>query len=150
MYNPTNATNYRDFLMSSTFGAFLVAGIIMLLILFVVLYIYTSFAWYKIGKRMKYRHSWLAWIPVANIAMFLQLGQFNWAWVFLALAPILGWIPLLVLVTISLRRIFEKNNQSGWLALALPFVFVPVLNWVAWIVYLVTIGIIAWGKNKKR
>jgi|TARA_Y100000310_G_scaffold256634_1_gene264470 hypothetical protein len=34
-------------------------------------------------------------IPFANSAMRLQLGKkFHWAWVFLYLIPIIGWIAI--------------------------------------------------------
>jgi len=91
---------------------------------------------------LKYKKSWLAWIPIANISMMLQLGDFHWAWVFLILIPILGWIALFVLVIIATWRIFEDLDYPGWLSLA------PIIPQVGGIAHLVIIGIVAWYKKR--
>jgi len=77
----------------------------------------------------------------------LQLGGFHWAWIFLILIPMLGWIALGVLGIISCWRIFEKRNYQGWLSLIPILGFVPFVGWIASIAFLVIIGIVAWGKK---
>jgi len=74
----------------------------------------------------------------------LQMGGFHWAWVFLILIPILGWIGLLVLVIISTWRIYEKRNYPGWFSLA---IIVPQLGGI---LHLVVIGFVAWKDLKKK
>ena len=86
------------FLIGSMLGAFIVMIIVLVVLFLIATYIYLSLSWMTIAKKLKYKKAWLAWIPIANIAMILQLGGFNWAWIFLILVPILGWIPLFVLV----------------------------------------------------
>src|SRR3990172_6763679 len=71
-------------------GAFLALGA-MAVLSTIVVYIYTSIALMTIGKKLKHKYPWMAWIPVANIALIPQLGSFHWAWVFLLLVPFLGW-----------------------------------------------------------
>ena len=87
-------------------GGLLALGIAITILVLLALYIYTALAWMTIAKKLKYKYPWLAWIPFANIAMMLQLGGFNWLWVFLALIPFIGWIALLVLVIIATWKIF--------------------------------------------
>jgi len=119
-----------------------VIGFVLLVLL--ALYIYTSLALMTIGKKLKYKNSWLAWIPIANIAMILQIGEFHWAWVFLILVPILGWIPLGVLGIIATWRVYEKRNYPGWLALIPLAGYLPVIGGLAGIANLVIIGLVAW------
>jgi len=125
------------------------AGIMMvfLVIFCIAFYVYTSLAWSTILKKMKYKNYWLAWIPIVRIAPALQLGGFNWAWTFLILIPILGWIALLVLLTISLWKIFEKRKYPGWLSLSLVAIYIPLLSGIGIIAYLIIIGLVAWQKR---
>ena len=117
-------------------------GIFFALIVLLAFYIYTSLAWFTIAKKLKYKKAWLAWIPIANAAMMLQLGGFNWAWIFLILIPIFGWIALFVLAIIATWRIFEKRKYPGWFSLSM------VIPKVGWILYLIAIGFAAWYNQK--
>jgi len=125
-------------------GALIVAGILLALVFLVALYVYTSFAWYAIAKKYKYKNAWIAWIPIVRIAMILEFGGFNWAWVFLILIPIVGWFALFVLIVISSWKIFEKFKYPGWFSLSL------IIPKVGGLLYLIAIGLVAWGKKKKR
>ena len=122
-------------------GVFIALGIIILILIMLAFYIYTSLAWYTIAKKLKYKNAWLAWIPIANFVMILQLGGFNWAWIFLILIPILGWIALFVLCIISHWRIFERRKYPGWFSLSV------IIPQVGGILYLIAIGFAAWGKK---
>lgn len=124
-------------------GALIAFGIIFALLLLVGLYVYTSLAWMTIAKKLKYKYAWLAWIPIANFAMMLQLGGFHWAWVFLILIPILGWIALFVLLIIATWKIFEKRKYPGWFSLS---VLIPQIGGI---LYLIAIGFVAW-QDKRR
>ena len=82
--------------------ALLALGLAILFFLVLAFYIYTSIAWVTIARKLKYKKSWLAWIPIVNFSMIFRLGGFHWAWVFLVLIPILGWIPLIVLLVTAI------------------------------------------------
>ena len=124
--------------------AFLGAFIVLAIIICAGLYIYWALAWSKILKKVKYKKPWLAWIPLAQIAPILEVGGFNWGWIFLILIPILGWIALLVLIIIATWRIFEKRKYPGWLSLSM------IVPKVGGILYLIIIGFVAWKDQKKR
>ncbi|MCR4327421.1 MAG: hypothetical protein NUV46_02470 [Nanoarchaeota archaeon] len=134
----------KDYMFGNFFSVLTVGAAILAIIFFVALYIYHSIAWYEIGRKQKYKHSWLAWIPVANIAMIFQMGGFHWAWVFLILIPILGWIAIFVLIVISVWKIFEKEKYPGWFSLSL------VIPRVGGILYLIAIGFVAWKEGPKK
>lgn len=146
-----NFTTFRDAVMSGAFGpgfwAFLAAMLVFMIIIFIAFYIYMALAWYSIAKKMKYKHPWLAWIPFANVAMILQLGDFSWGWVFLSLIPVLGWIAILVLSIIATWRIFEKRKYPGWLALSTALVWLPAVGILCLVTYMVVIGMLAWKKK---
>ena len=117
---------------------------------FVALYIYHALAWMTIAKKMKFKYPWLSWIPFACSAMKLKLGKFHWAWIFLVLIPIAGWIALIVLLTIATWRIFEKERFPAWLSLSFPLMFLPKLSIIGFVAYFVSIGMIAWDNKHRR
>jgi hypothetical protein len=125
-----------------------IAGFVVVVALLIVagLYIYTSLAFQGIFKKLKYKKSWIAWIPVANLAVILKLGGFHWAWIFLILVPFLGWIALTVLLIISFWNVFEKLKYPGALSLILLGVFIPIVTGVAQLAFLVILGVVAWKK----
>lgn len=127
-------------LLAGGFGALM---IIIFSLLVVGLYVYTALAWQTIARKQKYKYPWLAWIPFANISMILQMGGFHWAWVFLVLIPIFGWIALFVLSIISIWRIYEKAKYPGWLSLA------QIIPRIGIVLYLIIIGVVAWYKPTK-
>ncbi len=112
------------------------------------LYIYMALAWSTIARKLKHSKPWLAWIPFANISLLLQLGGFHWAWVFLMLVPVLGWLALAVLLYISMWRVFVKRNYPGWLSLVPLLSFIPVLGFLASIAGLIIVGFVAWSDRK--
>jgi hypothetical protein len=120
------------------------ALIVVWIIVAVGLWVYTSLAWMTIGKKLKYKNAWIAWIPIVNIAMVLQLGEFHWAWIFLALVPVVGWLVLAVMAIIATWRIYVKRKYAGWLSLISVLQGIPVVGWVAGIVNLIILGLVAW------
>jgi hypothetical protein len=118
-------------------------GILIATLLFIAVYVYFAMAWMTIARKLKYKKAWLAWIPFANIAMILQLGGFHWAFVFLFLIPVFGWIVLFVLMIIATWRILEKRKYPGWFSLSM------IIPKVGGILYAIVIGFAAWGKNSK-
>ncbi|MDD5192527.1 MAG: hypothetical protein PHX96_05285 [Candidatus Nanoarchaeia archaeon] len=122
-------------------GGLIVLGITFAILLGIAIYVYFALAWKTIARKLKYKNSWLAWIPIVNLAMILQLGGFHWAWIFLILIPILGWIALFVLIIIATWRIFEKRKYPGWFSLSM------IIPKVGGILYLTAIGVVAWGKK---
>ncbi len=119
------------------------AALILVIILFAAFYVYFALAWQTIAKKLKYKNPWLAWIPFANISMMLQLGGFHWAWVFLFLVPVLGWIAIFVLIIIANWKTFEARGHEGWLSLS------QIIPKVGGILYLIAIGFVAWQDKPK-
>ena len=125
-------------------GILAALGTFFMFLLFIGFYIYVAITWMTIAKKLKYKRPWLAWIPIANIAMILQIGGFHWALIFLGLIPFLGWIAIGVLTIIATWRIFEKRKYPGWFSLSL------IIPQVGTILYLIAIGFVAWKDRKKK
>ena len=132
-----------DFFVGNMFSVLFAIGVVVMFFVAVGLYIYFSFAWMRIAEKLKYKKAWLAWIPVANLAMMLQLGGFKWGWVFLIVIPVIGWIALFVLVLISTWRIFEKRKYPGWFSLSM------IIPQIGGVLYLIAIGFAAWKDRSK-
>ncbi len=124
-------------------GTLLALSLAAIIAIVLAFYIYFAMAWMTIANKLKYKRSWLAWIPIANAAMILQLGGFNWLWIFLILIPFLGWIALIVLLIIATWRIFEKRKYPGWFSLSM------IIPQVGGILYLIAIGFVAWYDKKR-
>ena len=135
---------------SSALGSGVVAAILALsalvLVIVLALYVYTSFAFSKIAQKTKYKYRWLAWIPIANMAMWFQMAGVHWAWIFLILIPFLGWLAVLGFFTFASWKVFEKLHYPGWLSLSIPLMVIPRVESIGLIAYLIIIGIIAWKK----
>ncbi|MBS3084508.1 hypothetical protein J4411_01185 [Candidatus Pacearchaeota archaeon] len=134
----------KEYMFGGILGALIIGAILFAVIFLVALYVYHSLSWQEIGKKQKYKHSWLAWIPFANISMIFEMGGFHWAWIFLVLIPFAGWIAILIIFIISIWRIFEKEKYPGWFSLS------AIIPKVGWILYLIAIGFVAWGKGPKK
>jgi hypothetical protein len=125
--------------LGALFGAALVLGILIA----IAVYVYFAIAWQTIAKRQNYKNSWFAWIPILNAVLVLELGGFHWAWIFLLLIPIAGWLALGVLYIISVWRIYEKEKYPGWFSLA------PIVPQIGWILNMIAIGFVAWKPKTK-
>src|SRR3989338_7246824 len=135
---------------SSALGALIAGAIVLFILIAVAIWIYTSLAWATIGKKLRHKNPWLAWIPFARTALVLSLGKFHWAWAFLWLIPIVGWAVLAVLCIIAHWRIFEIRNYPGWLALIPIASVIPLIGGLAGIAYLIILGFVAWKDAGKR
>jgi hypothetical protein len=128
---------------------FMFGGFIFLVVIgIIVSYVYFALVMQTIAKKLKHPRPWLAWVPIANIALVLELGGFHWAWTFLVLIPFLGFIAILVLSTISFWRIFERRNYPGWLALIQWGGFIPFVGYIFTVAHGVILGLVAWQNRK--
>jgi hypothetical protein len=145
---------FTDAMGMGLFGGMFAGMLAFVAILVIGIYVYHAFALMTIAKSLKHRYPWLAWIPGANIALWLQLGQFHWAWVFLMLGfliPYIGFVAMIglfVLMIISTWRVYEKKKYPGWLSLIKILALIPILGILAAVADLVILGLVAWYKLK--
>lgn len=131
------------------FFGLLLAYLIFMIIIYIAIYIYTSLAYMKLAKKTNTEPAWLAWIPIANLYLHSKMAGMHW-WPMLLLIglviPFVNFavmIVLIVFIVIWNWKIFEKVGRPGWWAI---FMIVP---FVGTIIFLVLLGIAAWGKSLK-
>ena len=84
-------------------------------------YVWIALCLYIIAKKLNAEYPWLAWIPIANVVLAIQLAGKPWWWIFLFLIPIVN----IVLAIIVMWKICEARNKPGWLALLM---LIPIAN----------------------
>jgi hypothetical protein len=127
--------------------ALLAAFAIIAFVIAVALYVYVSFAFMAIAKKVKYSTPGIAWIPVVGPALIASnTAEMHW-WPILLLIgffipylSIICWIVFAVFFVIWMWKTFEAVSKPGWWAI---FAIIPLLN----IVFLIFLGIAAWGKK---
>jgi len=125
-------------------GVFVGVALITVLLVLFSLYLYTAIAWMTIGKKLGYKNSWLAFIPIANLFLLPILAKKHWAW---------GWWFLLppvyfVLAVIWIWQIYERRNYPGALSLLLILWILPIWG-LGLLVNLIIFGFVAW-KNRGK
>ena len=116
---------------------------IALIFVALVVYIYISFAYMAIGKKVKYKYPGIAWVPIVGPALILsRTAKMHW-WptllvigFFIPIVSFLFAITYMVYYTIWSWKTFEKIKKPGWWSLLL---WIPIVN-------LVILGIVAWSK----
>jgi len=110
----------------------------LMFVLFIGFYVYQALCLQAIARKLKHPRPWLAWIPIVNTVLLLEMGGFHWAFIFLFLVPFLGWLVLGVLGIIALWRICERLHYPGWIAL---------FSLLGGLALLIILSILAWSDN---
>ena len=71
--NAFNSTTFQDAVIGGALGTALAAFVLVTILILIGIYVYFAFAWYTIAKRRGHKNPWLAWIPISNIAMCLEI-----------------------------------------------------------------------------
>ncbi len=135
-----------------------IAGMAILILFLLMLpiwlgiYVYSSFAYMALAKKTKTEPIWLAWIPVVRYYLIAKMANRPWWPIFLLIGYFVPYpfvrfacmIAFTVFFVLWSWKIFEKVGRPGWWSL---FSLIPV---VGGIVFLVLLGIAAWGKSPKK
>jgi len=107
------------------FGGLFTGGLILRLILWLIfwlaLYIYLALSLQVLAKKTNTPNGWLAWIPIANIFLMLQIAQKPLWWFVLLLIPIVN----IVIGIVIWMKIAERRGKPSWLGVLL---IVPVIG----------------------
>jgi hypothetical protein len=105
--------------------AFLVMAVIGL-----TFYIYFSLALQTIAKKTNTENAWLAWIPIANIILMLNIAKKPTWWIILFFIPLVG----IVFGIIVFMAIAEARNKPSWwgILMIVPIVNLIVPGYLAW------------------
>jgi len=108
-----------------------IAGIMIFILLFVAaVYVYVALALQTIANKTKTENSWLAWIPIANIVLMLNVAKKPIWWIVLCLIPFVN-IVIMVLVWMAIAE--ARNKPSFWgILMIVPVVSLIVPGYLAW------------------
>jgi len=93
-------------------------------------YIYIALALYTIAQKTGTANAWLAWIPIANIILILNIARKPLWWILLLFIPLVNLI-IAVLIWIGVA---EARNKPGWwgILMIVPLVNLIVPGYLAW------------------
>jgi hypothetical protein len=112
------------------FAAMGVAFLFMFVV-FLVGYVYMGLALQTIAKKTNTPNAWLAWIPIANIILMLNIGKKPLWWIILFFIPLVN----LVMIVLTFMAIAEAVKKPNWWGILM---IVPVVN-------LIVPGYLAWA-----
>ena len=110
------------------FGAFALVYVIFL----AAMYVYMALALSTIAKKTNTANPWLAWIPIANIVLMLNVAKKPVWWIILLFIPIAN----IIVAVIIWMAIAEARHKPNWLGILM---LVPGANFVV-------PGYLAWSK----
>jgi len=107
-------------------GAFFV----FFLIFAVAIYVYMALAIQTIAQKTHTENAWLAWIPIVNIVLVLNIAKKPIWWIILCLIPAVN----LVIFIIVWMAVAEARNKPNWwgILIIVPVVGIIVPGYLAW------------------
>lgn len=109
---------------------------LVILSMMLILYVYSAFCLQTIARKTDTEGSWLAWIPIFNIILMLDIARKPKWWfflLFLTVIPIIGSIIVLVLFVIIWMNICDQCGKPKWLGVLtiIPLVSFILLGYLA-------------------
>jgi hypothetical protein len=97
---------------------------------FLVFYVYLALTLQTIAQKTNTENPWLAWIPIANIVLMLNIAKKPIWWIILFLIPLVS----AVMAIIVWMGIAEERGKPNWwgILLIVPGVGLIVPGYLAW------------------
>ena len=111
--------------------AFLGGFLLIFCVIMLAFYVYFSLALQTIAQKTNTENAWLAWIPIVNVILMLNIAQKPIWWFILFLIPLVG----IVMAIIVWMGIAEARNKPNWWGILM---IIPVAN-------LIVPGYLAWA-----
>lgn len=100
-------------------------------IIVVAAYVYTSLALQTIANKTNTANAWLAWIPIANVFLMLQIAKKPIWWIILCLIPL---VNIIILIVIWMGIAEARGKPSWWgILMIVPLVNLIVPGYLAWV-----------------
>lgn len=88
--------------MASIMGTYLIA--------MAIFYVWTSICFQKIAAKTNTPNGWLAWIPIANLVLLLQIAKRPLWWIILLIIPLVN----LVVSIIVMMDVIKARGKEAW------------------------------------
>jgi len=103
-------------------GSFVWGWMILMYLLFgLVGYIYMAVCLQVIAKKTNTPNGWMAWIPIANIVLMIQVAQKPLWWFIFFLIPIVN----IVIAVVVFMAIAERRGKPNWVGI---LIIVPIVG----------------------
>jgi hypothetical protein len=101
-----------------------------MLIFAVAVYVYIALALQTIAQKTHTENPWLAWIPIVNIVLLLNIAKKPIWWFLLCLIPLIN----IVIGIIVWMAVAEARNKPNWwgILIIVPGVNLIVPGYLAW------------------
>ena len=93
-------------------------------------YVYISLALQTIARKTKTQNAWLAWIPLVNVILMLDIAKKPLWWIVLFLLPLVNLV-ITVVVWMAIAKARQKPEWCGILML-IPLVNLMLPGYLAW------------------
>jgi len=106
-------------------------GILMFALLIgLAMYVYIALAVKTIAEKTNTENSWLAWIPIANFVLLLNIARKPIWWIVLLLIPLVN----IIIVVMIWMAVAEARSKPGWwgVLMLVPVVSIVVPGYLAW------------------
>lgn len=92
-------------------------------------YVAMAYALMRLAKKLNYKDAWMAWVPLLNVWLLIQLAGLEWWWILIVLfggiVPVVGNLVSILAAFYLWMKIAEKCNKDKWFALLM---FIPIVN----------------------
>jgi hypothetical protein len=100
------------------------------LLIVAAMYVYIALAVKTIAEKTNTENPWLAWIPIANFVLLLNIAKKPIWWIVLLLIPLVN----IVIVVMIWMAVAEARSKPGWwgVLMLVPGVSFIVPGYLAW------------------
>ena len=93
-------------------------------------YVYGALALQTIANKTNTENGWMAWIPIINVILMLNIARKPIWWILLCLIPLVN----IIIFIIIWMGIAEARNKPNWwgILLIVPIVSIIVPGYLAW------------------
>lgn len=99
-------------------------------IILLAVYVYTALALQTIAQKTNTENGWLAWIPIANVILMLNIARKPIWWIVLCLIPLVS-IVMFILIWMGIAEARNKPNWWGIMVIV-PFMNLIMPGYLAW------------------
>ena len=107
------------------------SGFFVFFLIFVAaIYVYMALAIQTIAQKTHTENAWLAWIPIVNIVLLLNIAKKPIWWIILFFIPLVG----IIIAIIVWMGVAEARNKPSWwgILMIVPVVGLIVPGYLAW------------------
>lgn len=110
-------------------------GIFVVVMLFVIaVYVYSAICVMRMAKKTNTENAWMAWIPIFNLVLLIQIARKPLWWIILFFIPLVN-IVMTILVWMGVSKELKKPEWIG------VVMIIPIAN-------LVAMGYLAFSKEE--